>query len=340
MIRKIVIRKFGVAALLACAIGLPACVAPTGIEKPPMRIAAGRLRLATWNIEYLIEPATYAALHESCVQFGGRVPGDERKIPCAIVPRLDRKPEDFATLARYARALDADVLAMEEVDGPGAANLILAGYDYCFTSRANVQKNGLAIRRGIPFRCEPDYLPLSLGDSVRRGTVVTLFPGTRREFTLMAVHLKSGCPEGPLTDTKNPNCATLARQLPILEQWIDAQARAGRKFGLLGDFNRRISLEQGGARDAAGRPLNLWAEINDGDPTDAALTAVTLGAPFRKCIATDEFESYIDLIVLGRKLAADIVPGSFVRVTYSPQDSGRYAQLSDHCPVGIELRLR
>jgi hypothetical protein len=174
-------------------------VAPGGIDKPPQRVAAGRLRLATWNIEYLIEPATYAALRDSCVQYGGRVPGQERRIPCAIVPRLDRKPQDFAALARYIRELDADVLAMQEVDGPGAANLIMTGYDYCFTSRANVQKNGFAIRRGIPFRCEPDYLPLSLGDTVRRGTVVTLFPGTRREFTLMAVHLKSGCPEGPLT---------------------------------------------------------------------------------------------------------------------------------------------
>ena len=320
--------------------GVPACVAPVGIEQPPARVAAGRLRLATWNVEYLIEPATYAALRDSCVQFGGRVPGHERRIPCAIVPRLDRQPGDFATLARYARQLDADVLAMEEVDGPGAASLILSGYDYCFTSRANVQKNGFAVRRGIPFRCEPDYLPLSLGDSVRRGTVVTLFPGSRREFTLMAVHLKSGCPEEPLTTTQNPACATLARQLPILEQWIDAQARAGRSFGLLGDFNRRISREQGGARDPDGRPLNLWAEINDGDPPGAALTAVTMGAPFRKCIPSDEYESYIDLIVLGRRLAMDIVPGSFQRVVYSPDDSARYAQLSDHCPVGIELRLR
>lgn len=320
--------------------GLPACIGPAGIDKPPPRVAAGRLRLATWNIEYLIEPATYAALQGSCVRYGGRVPGSDRKIPCAIVPRLDRKPEDFAALARYIRELDADVLAIEEVDGPGAANLIMTGYDYCFTSRANVQKNGIAIRRGIPYRCEADYLPLSLGDTVRRGTVVTLFPGTRREFTLMAVHLKSGCPEGPLTDGKNPACAILAQQLPFLKQWIDAQARAGRRFGLLGDFNRRISLEQGGASDAAGRPLNLWSTINDGRPPDAALTAVTLGAPFRKCIPTDEYDSYIDLIVLGRKLAADIVPDSFQRVVYSPDDAGRYDRLSDHCPVGIELRLR
>ncbi len=327
-------------ALLSCAFVLTGCAGYAPTQGVPARVAEGRLRLATWNVEYLIEPTTFAALRGSCVASGGRVPGDQRSIPCGIVPRLDRKPDDFAVLARYAQQLDADVLALEEVDGPGAANLFLTGYDYCFTTRANVQKNGIAIRRGIPFRCEPEYVPLSLDDRVRRGVVVTLFPGTRREITLMAVHLKSGCPVGPMTGSDDPDCAVLARQLPILEQWIDAQARAGRRFGLLGDFNRRISLETGAARDAAGRPLNFWAEINDSDPPDAALTAVTLGAPFKKCIATDEYDSYIDLVVLGRKLATDIVPGSFQRVVYSDDDAGRYNQLSDHCPVGIELRLR
>ena len=97
---------------------------------------------------------------------------------------------------------------------------------------------------------------------------------------------------------------------------------------------------QTGFKKIANSCLNYWAEINDGDPADAALTAVTLGAPFRKCIPTDEYESYIDLIVLGRRLARDIVPGSFQRVVYAPDDAGRFDRLSDHCPVGIELRLR
>jgi exonuclease III len=304
----------------------------------PPRIADGKLRLATWNVEYLVEPATFAALRDSCVESGGKVPGNERNLPCSIVPRLDRQPEDFAALARYARELDADVLALQEVDGPGAASLFLDGYDYCFTSRANVQKNGFAIRRGIPFRCEPEFMELSLDDRVRRGVVITLFPGRRRAISLMAVHLKSGCPAGPLISADN-DCLTLSRQVPLLEQWIDSQARAGRRFAVLGDFNRRISLEQGGAREPDGRQRNLWAEINDGDPSGAALTAVTLTAPFRKCVASDEYDSYIDLLVLGSKLAEDIVPDSFQRVTYSREDFARH-DLSDHCPVGIELRLR
>ncbi|MCS6948565.1 MAG: endonuclease/exonuclease/phosphatase family protein, partial [Steroidobacteraceae bacterium] len=299
--------------------------------------AQQRLRLATWNIEYLLEPAVYAALRDRCVPDGGRVPGTERAIPCGIVPRLDRDAEDFAALARYARALDADVLALQEVDGPGAASLILSGYDYCFTNRANVQKNGFAIRRGLPFRCEPEYTALSLQDRVRNGVVVTLFPGTAHEMTLLNVHLKSGCPEGPLT-SETDNCRMLSAQVGPLEEWIDAQARAGRRFAVLGDFNRRISRESGPARDAQGRPLNLWPEIDDGDPPGADLTAVTLAAPFRKCISNDPYDTYIDLLVFGAELARWIVPGSLIRVTYTDADAARYA-LSDHCPVGVDLRL-
>jgi exonuclease III len=298
-----------------------------------------RLRLATWNVEYLITPATFAELKDRCVPDGGRVQGEQRSIPCGIVPRLDRDSEDFAALARYARQLDADVLALQEVDGPAAAQLFLQGYHYCFTTRPNVQKNGFAIRRGIPFVCEPEFEDLSLADRLRRGVVVTLFPGSPRAMTLMSVHLKSGCPAGPMNNTANTDCVTLTQQLAPLEAWIDAQAAAGKRFGLLGDFNRRIALETGPARDPSGAQLNMWTEINDGDPQGAKLTAITQDAPFRKCVANDPYDAYIDLVILGEKLTRAIVQDGFVRVTYEMADAAKFA-LSDHCPVGVDLRLR
>ena len=315
---------------------------PPPIEPDPPRVwdpATRALRLATWNVEYLVEPHTYAALAPGCVADGGKVSGADRRLPCAVVPRLDRDAEDFAALRRYAAQIDGDVIALQEVDGPGTAERLFPGFQFCFSSRLNVQNNGFAIRRGLPFRCEADYLPLSLGDTVRRGVVVTLFPGTASEVTVMNVHLKSGCPVEPLTDTKIEACATLARQLGPLEDWIDAQARAGRRFALLGDFNRRMLIERGGARDAQGRQLNVWAEINDGEPAGASLVDVTRGAKFTKCIADDPYDQYIDTVLLDRKLAASILPKSFIRVTFTLDDAKRHA-LSDHCPVGIALRVQ
>jgi 5'-nucleotidase (lipoprotein e(P4) family) len=298
-----------------------------------------RVRIATWNIEYLLEPATYAALAPSCVAAGGAVPGAERRVPCAIVPRLDRRPEDFATLRRYAAALDADVIALQETDGPGAARLVLPGYEFCFSARPNVQKNGFAIRRGLPFRCEPEYPPISVDDRFRRGVVVTLFPGTRNESVLMNVHLKSGCPAGPIDDPANADCASLAAQVPPLEAWIDEQARTGRRFAVLGDFNRRFSAERGPARNARGALVNVWAELDDRDPPGADLVDVTAKQPFRKCVPDDPYDAYVDLIVLGRDLAARLVRKSFLRVSYTREDA-RDRRLSDHCPVGIELALQ
>ena len=143
--------------------------------------------------------------------------------PCAIVPRLARDDADFAALRRYAAKLDADVVALQEVDGPATAARLFPGHDFCFSQRPNVQKNGFAIRRGLPHRCEAEYLPLSLNDRFRRGVVVTLFPGGASEMILMNVHLKSGCPEGPIGDLANADCASLAAQVPSLEAWIDEQ---------------------------------------------------------------------------------------------------------------------
>jgi endonuclease/exonuclease/phosphatase family metal-dependent hydrolase len=267
------------------------------------------------------------------------VGGDDRTLPCTIAKHEPRNDADYAALRGYAAKLDADIVALQEVDGPDAAALVFPGYDYCFSTRAHTQKNGFAIRRGLPFRCEPEYEPLALPDnSVRRGVVVTFFPGTAREFRLMSVHLKSGCPEGLMT-APGRNCDLLSKQVAPLEAWIDAEANAGRRFGLLGDFNRRFAKEKGPARDADGRQLNLFAELDDGEPAAARLTVVTHKAKFTPCTSDSEYREYIDTVLLGRELAKDVLKKSFVRVVFKDEEA-KQRTLSDHCPVGIDLRLR
>jgi 5'-nucleotidase (lipoprotein e(P4) family) len=311
-------------------IGLP------GIE--PWQGSEKRVRVASWNVEYLMTPATHAALSANCAQNGGMVGGNDRTLPCAITSHAPRTPDDYASLRRYAAQLHADIVALQEVDGPDAAAQVFPGYDYCFSSRAHTQKNGFAIRRGLPHRCEPEYLPLSLDDAVRRGVVVTFFPGTTNEFQLMSVHLKSGCPSGPLT-TPGRNCELLARQVAPLEAWIEAEANAGHRFGVLGDFNRRFTIETGPARDAQGRQLNVYAELDDGVPPASKLTNITGAAKFTPCTRDSEYREFIDNILLGRDLAKSVAKKSFVRVVFNDEDAKTH-WLSDHCPVGIELHLK
>lgn len=314
-----------------------AAVASTATGAAPARPPPATLELATWNLEWLISPEAFRALQGSCVPAGTPVHGRERRIPCDVAVRLERSALDFAALARYARELDADVVALQEVDGESAARLVFPGHDFCFTARSHVQNTGFAIRRGLPHRCAPDQQALSLGDSVRRGAELILFPGETRELRLLAVHLKSGCGQRLLDDPKR-DCAALARQTGELERWIDEQARAGRRFAVLGDFNRDLLHERGAARSVTGRPLRLWPEIDDGDPPGADLVNAAEGQRFLNCAPHQAHRGYIDYVVLGRTLGARIVPGSFERLTYRPEEARRL-RLPDHCPVSVRLRL-
>ena len=201
--------------LLACCVRVAAAASP-----------AATLKLATWNLEWLMTPATFNALKGSCTR---AAPASEsaphaarplRSIPCDVVATLERGRADLAGLARYARALDADVIALQEVDGEAAAALVFppSGYRFCFSGAQALQNTGFAIRRGIPHRCGPDVMGLALGNRVRRGATLVLYPGTPGELHLLDVHLKSGCARGPMSGGAPAEaCALLARQVPALE---------------------------------------------------------------------------------------------------------------------------
>lgn len=299
--------------------------------------APRQLKIATWNLEWLIAPEQLRKLKSSCLPKNESPGHRERFIPCDVATDHERSRQDFSALARYARRLDADVIALQEVDGATAARRVFDGYSFCFTARRHVQNTGFAIRRGIPHRCGADFEPIALGGRVRRGAELVLFPGEPREIRLLSVHLKSGCGRRTL-DSGREQCTVLAQQVPILERWIDTQAAAGRRFAVLGDFNRDLLADKGPARSETGAQRSLWAEIDDGDPREADLSIAADGERFVNCAPGQNFGGYIDHIVLSRSLAAARVPGSFFRVTWDAGEAQRL-KLADHCPVGISLQL-
>lgn len=331
------------AALLALAAGCGDAVQPQPSPSPspspppslPAATGSGTLRIATWNMEWLIAPNAFRKLADECVPEGASPGRRERFIPCNVARDKERSEADFRAIARYVRELRADIVALQEVDGVDAARRVFEDHDFCFTRRKAVQNTGFAVRKGVPHRCGEDFTALSLDGRVRRGAELIVYPGEPREFRLLSVHLKSGCARPPL-DTPREACAILSRQVPQLERWIDEQAAAGRRFAVLGDFNHDLLGGRGPARNDRGAPRDLWTEIDDGDPPGARLVNVAVGQRFRNCHSGQNHRAYIDHVVLGEKLAAWRVPGSFVRLTYSTPDA-QQRKLPDHCPVGVDL---
>lgn len=315
-----------------------ACHAPVSRGASGPGRAGDSLRLATWNFEWLVAPENFVALKRTCVPQGASPGGRRRTLPCDAAARLERSTADFEAIARYARQLDADVVALQEVDGPSAARRVFPkGYRFCFTGAEAVQNVGFAVRDGIPFRCGPDLVELSLDGRVRRGAELRLYPGTSAEIHLLAVHLKSGCGKRTL-DVPREACAQLARQVPVLERWIDAQAASGRPFAVLGDFNRELLWDTGPPRTPDGAPRTLWSEIDDGDPPEADLVNAAEGERFVNCHPGQNFSGYIDHILLSRSLAARKVPGSFHRVTFDPAEALR-RKLTDHCSIAVDVAI-
>ena len=291
--------------LIATALLAAACSGvPTGTA--PSATAPG-LVLASWNTEHLAE-----------------------RNGTGCRPRTDA---DYAAMRAQVDALHADVIAFQEVESQAAAERVFdpAIYTVLVEQRTGTartercgkdapdqtiraQRTGLAIRKGLPFERRSDLTALQLGDpDLRSGVDVILRPRGAAPLRLLAVHLKSGCSAGD----GNAACALLFRQVPVVEQWIDARAAEGLRFVVLGDFNRRLAVP--------GDPV--WAEWDDATPPDADLS---LAAGGRGAHCDPRYPDFIDHMVLDRRAAADLA--GFDEVTYAG------AALSDHCPITARLR--
>lgn len=261
---------------------------------------AAELKLATWNLDWLTtRPAGDPEL-----------PRDLRR----------RAPEDLARLRAYADRLGADVIALQEVDGPEAAALVLdlARWHFFFPGERDVQRAGIAVRRDLPAVQNEDLAALDLRPgarfSLRRGVDVTVGEGPAR-LRLLSLHLNAGCRE---PDDAGRQCESILRQAEILAGWIEARRAAGEAFALAGDFNRRFD------RDPAVLPLLERA---------APLTRATTGRS-NPCWGGRPF---IDHILLGGPARGWLAEGSLRVLVYAEREPEWRHRLSDHCPVSIVL---
>ena len=264
--------------------------------------AAAELKLATWNLAWLTTR-----------------PAGDPELPRDV---LRRAPEDLARLRAYADRLAADVIAVQEVDGPEAAALVLdpAQWRFFFPRENDVQRAGIAVRRHLPATQNEDLAALDLRPgarfSLRRGADVTVGQGASR-LRVLSLHLNAGCREPGDTGRQ---CEGIARQAEILAGWIEDRRVAGEAFALAGDFNRRFD------RDPVILPMLERA---------APLTRATAGRS-NPCWGGRPF---VDHILLGGPARDWLAEGSLRVLVYAERTPEWRNRLSDHCPVSILLNL-
>jgi endonuclease/exonuclease/phosphatase family metal-dependent hydrolase len=269
------------------------------------------IRLAAWNIAWLtLKPEGHPAL------------------PRGVA---GKRPQDLELLRRYAERLDADIVALQEVDGQLAAARVFDAtrYEIHLTDEPDVQRPGFAWRRGLRVTRNPDLVGLDLFPaarfSLRRGADVTLETLGGSRLRLLSVHLDAGCREGPLRAPNSSDCDKLARQSRVIAGWIAERRREGVGFAILGDFNRRIGArgdemmeilgEHGPlARATEGRSSPCWSDGRGGRPF---IDHILLGGPARGWAAADSLRVLV----------------------YAERDPAFRERLSDHCPISIRLRL-
>ncbi len=353
-----------VAVLLLCLCGLAAC--GSAAPKPgPLR--SDPLSVLSWNMEWLADPAALDAADywRRCADAGQPNRKIRDDLPfCNVFPKkgietaADYETRKLAPLRRRLAELvalrNADVIAVQEVQNAAALRSVLPpGYRVaCFTSRRDAQNVGYAVRDSLAAAVDcREVTPLSLEEDpsterpLRRGLALGITVRDTR-ITLLAVHLKSGCPGGPMDAPNRAACRSLQRQAAPLEAWIEAQAHAGRPFMIVGDWNRDLEAEiRGGyaARTGAAAPTtavvagevrNLWPEINDGDPPDSAMALVAMD---RSAASSRACHRNLDQIAVSATLMAMLDPASLEDDRLPARFETRPVAASDHCPMSTRL---
>lgn len=271
--------------------------------------ATQEVKLATWNIAWLtLKPEGHPDL------------------PREIRPRSS---EDIRLLRSYALRLNADIVALQEIDGTEAAERVFdpATYAIHLTGESDTQRPGFAVRRTLRMTRHPDLAELDIRAgarrSLRRGADITV-EGEGWRLRLLSVHLDAGCRDEPLQGNPSRDCEGLARQARILARWAEARQREGVAFAILGDFNRVIGRNDDFIRIVAepapllrpteGFSTPCWADSRGGRP-------------------------FIDHILLGGPARDAFLPNSMAVMAYAERDRSFRQRLSDHCPVSVRLRL-
>ena len=281
---------------------------------PKSHSSAQPLKLVSWNIEHLADD-----IGKGC---------------------KPRTQADYQALADYAATLDADIVALQEVESEQAVSRVFPSsqWQYVVSSRptgdayecrdhqghfSTPQRTALAIRKGINYQANADFTQLALDNpNLRYGTSISVNNGA---LTILNVHMKSGCFVNDYHADDKKACLTYQQQAPVLEQWINQRIADKQAFVVMGDFNHRLA-------DADNQ---LWQELSIEHGKQQLTTSMQ---QLESC--HPKYKAPIDHIVTGPIATKWIEAGSQQVDAFGKQGALDYQDmLSDHCPISVKISL-
>lgn len=267
--------------------------------------------IATWNTEHLALP-----ISDGC---------------------RPRTAEEHAKLKQYAKSLNADIVALQEVASVEAVESLFPKNEWqiIISSRPNSkayscrksgatstqQKVAFAVRNNINILNSSAVDALALENpGLRYGLELTV-DSPLGPLTLLNVHMKSGCFVDNYSRDESKACQTLAQQVPFLEQWAEQKEQSGMPYIILGDFNHRLS--------APYNHLTRQLSLN----SDKSVSSLeNLGKDILGC--HPYYPAPIDHILAGN------MPKKGLKKTVKTHlydDMAPDAMLSDHCALSVQL---
>jgi endonuclease/exonuclease/phosphatase family metal-dependent hydrolase len=316
--KKVVILCASVAALAACE--TPSSQATTPVQKSnPVQESttvqkADQLKLVSWNIEHLADD-----IGKGC---------------------KPRSEDDYAKLSAYAQTLNADIVALQEVQSEVALQRVFPASDwqYVVSTRpdneayecrgldglfSTPQRTAIVIRKGVNYKKNDDFTELALDNpGLRYGTSISI---NNNQLTLLNVHMKSGCFVSDYSQSDRKACLTYQQQAPLLESWVNTQVENQQAMVVLGDFNHRL-VDDGN---------RYWQELSQ-ENNQRILTSSMQN--IQSC--HPKYKAPIDHIVTGPISTQWVVDGSQGIDAFGVEGELTYDDmLSDHCPISVTLKF-
>ncbi len=295
-----------------------------------MKRLGWRLLLCAWSVALAVAEPLPTSLSVATYNVANYNLTD-RQIEGAFMTQYPKPEREKTALRRVIRALDVDVLALQEVGGESFVrelrrDLRADGMDYAhaFVLEANDATRRLAVLSRVPFtsigrHTDLDFKYFEGRELVKRGMLEVRFDTAAGEVALFVVHLKSRLTErrdDPQANLRRGREATAARDR-ILELFPEPAAA---RFVILGDFNE----------GPLGRPVRAFAERGPLEIARVVPAEDSRGETWTHLYRRNDEYSRVDFVMVSPLLEPAVQDGQGTIL-----DGDLVLRASDHRPVKL-----